>query len=277
MAAKEKQELAAAATFEVAALDGDMIEAIKEEMDGLGRFQFPRVRIPSGGAITFELPGEDEDNPEVAKAITGIILYHHPANARWNGKFGDEGVRIVCSSIDGKAGRMADTGEVRTCSDCPYNQFREDGTGKECKNMHRLYLLMEGSPFPVILTLPPTSLKPFKNFVAMQCLGRGLRVHDVVTKVTLKKVQGPNSVYSIGVFSVSGRVTKEQKPQVESMRRFVIGIKDAYGVSSEDYDMKGEHRRQAEPEEMPDFDPTNFEPMEGEEELPFMDVPESEG
>lgn len=277
MAEKEKKELATAATFEVQALDGDMIEAIKEEMDGLGKFQFPRVRIPSGGAITFELPGEDEDNPEIAKSVTGIILYHHPANARWLGKFGDPDSKVICSSIDGKTAKEADTGAVRTCSDCPYNQFRDDVGGKDCKNMHRLYLLMEGSPFPVILTLPPTSLKPFKNFVAMQCLGRGLRVHDVITKISLKKIQTPNTVYSVGVFSVAGKVTKEQRPQVESMRRFVVGIKDAYGVSSEDYDMKGEHRRQAEPEEMPDFDPNNFEPMEGEEELPFMDVPESEG
>ena len=136
---------------------------------------------------------------------------------------------------------------------------------------------MDGNPFPVILTLPPTSLKPFKNYVAMQCLGRGLRVHDVVTKISLKKVQGNNTVYSISVFSVADKVAKDQKPKVESMRRFVIGIKDAYSVSEDDYDMGGGSRRQAEPEEMPDFDPTNFEPMEGEEELPFMDVPESEG
>ena len=38
-----------------------------------------RVKIPSGGGLAFELPGEDDENPESATEIVGVILDHHPS------------------------------------------------------------------------------------------------------------------------------------------------------------------------------------------------------
>ena len=72
--------------FNLVTLEGELAEAIAEEMDGLGTVPFDRVKIPSGGGLAFELPGEDEDDTESATELVGVILYHHPVNAYWKEK-----------------------------------------------------------------------------------------------------------------------------------------------------------------------------------------------
>ena len=69
--------------FELVTLTGELAEAIAEEMDGLGSIPFERAKIPSGGGLAFELPGETEDEPVMSTELTGVILHHHPVNAYW--------------------------------------------------------------------------------------------------------------------------------------------------------------------------------------------------
>lgn len=176
--------------FKVPALNADMSAAMSEEMDGLTT-DFDRVKIPTGGSVAFEVPGDDSDNPDMAKEIIGIIVDHHPINAYWEQKFEGQNNAPDCSSIDGKCGVGTPGGP---CSRCPMGQWgsavNSDGTqgkGKACKNMHRIYILRSGEMLPLLLTLPPTSLKPFSNYMAKRIICKGHRPYEVITKVTLKK------------------------------------------------------------------------------------------
>jgi len=47
--------------FNLVTLTGELKEAVAEELDGLGTIPFERAKIPSGGGLAFELPGETED------------------------------------------------------------------------------------------------------------------------------------------------------------------------------------------------------------------------
>ena len=38
---------------------------LADDMDGL-RFNFQRIKIPAGGALQFEMPGGDPENPDCA-------------------------------------------------------------------------------------------------------------------------------------------------------------------------------------------------------------------
>ena len=38
---------------------------------------FPRVKIPGGGSLQFEIPSDDPENPDYTKYIEGVILYNH--------------------------------------------------------------------------------------------------------------------------------------------------------------------------------------------------------
>lgn len=209
--------------FSLVTISGDLKEAITEEMDGLGAVPFDRVKIPSGGSLAFELPGENPDEPEVSKSIEGVIIHHHPANAYWAESFSGGNAQPDCSSIDGKRGVVRDTGEICDCSRCQYNQFGSDGKrGKACKNIHRLYILREDNPVPMILALPPTSLKYLRDYLSKQILLKGLRSYEVVTKITLKKeTSGDGIDYSRAVFQKAGVLTPEQKEASRAMTDLV--------------------------------------------------------
>ena len=146
--------------------DGFTKEELAQDIEGL-QLGFKCVKIPSGGQLQFELTGEDPDNPDYARYLEGIILYSHNANAYWiAGKGEDDNAPPDCQSTDGKIGYGHPGG---LCADCPYNRFGSDtkgtGKGKACKNQRIIYLLRSGEVMPIQLSLSPTSLRPYSDFV----------------------------------------------------------------------------------------------------------------
>lgn len=222
--------------FELVTLEGALAEAIAEEMDGLGTVPFDRVKIPSGGGLAFEIPGEDEDNPETATELTGVILYHHPVNAYWKDKYNGSNEQPDCASFDGKQGVDKETGCISNCADCRFNQFGsgEGGTGKACKNAHRIYILREGNPVPLILSLPPTSLKYMRDYISKRILLKGMRCYHAVTKITLKKEKSQGGIqYSRAAFTFGGKLTPEQILQAEAMAETVKAFDRNVDVSDD--------------------------------------------
>jgi hypothetical protein len=168
-----KNEVAVAEkNFNLVTLTGELKEAVAEELDGLGTLPFERAKIPSGGGLAFELPGETEDEPVMSTDLTGVLIHHHPVNAYWKEEYAGGNVQPDCSSHDGKQGVERETGEIHDCSKCPHNQFGsgKNGSGKACKNIHRCYILQEGNPVPIILALPPTSLKYIRDYIGKRIL-----------------------------------------------------------------------------------------------------------
>lgn len=109
---------------------------VSEDYEGL-RLSFPRVKIPAGGSLQFEIPSDDPENPDYAKTIEGVILYNHDTCAYWpEGSEYDDNVTPLCSSVDGKTGYGAPGG---ACAVCALNQYGsvEKGKGKACKNMRK--------------------------------------------------------------------------------------------------------------------------------------------
>ena len=70
--------------------------------------------------------------------------------------------------------------------------------------------------FPVIINIPPTSIKPFKDYLAKRLLLRGKRPHQVVTKITLKKASSSDGItYSQCVFAKAGDLSPEIMKSLE--------------------------------------------------------------
>lgn len=219
-----KNEVAVVENYNLVTLTGEIAEAIAEEMDGLGTIPFDRVKIPSGGGLAFEVPGEDDENPDAEKELTGIILYHHPINSYWKDKFEGGNEAPDCSSNDGKKGCWRETGEIRDCASCEYNQFAEDGSGKACKNIHRIYFLREGNPVPLIISLPPTSLKYMRDYIGKRILLKGMRCYDAITKISLKKEKSNGGIdYSRAVFTYAGKI--EDAAKKEAIAAMVATVK----------------------------------------------------
>ena len=209
--------------YSLPAVGGAMGEAFAEEMDGL-TLSFPRVKIPSGGGLAFEVPGDDPENPDTEKEIIGVIVDHHPVNAYWADKYSGANNAPDCASMDGKVGVDLD-GNRKPCNSCPMNAWgtADDGRGKACKNMRRLYILRDGESLPLLLTLPPTSLKNLSDCIALRVVSKGLRSYGVVTKVSLRKAQNAGGInYSQAVFALAGKLAPEQ---VAAMSEYSQGIK----------------------------------------------------
>lgn len=231
-----EKALVVAENVNLPALSNDLAEAIAEEMDGLS-IEFDRVKIPSGGGLAFEIPGDDPDSPELAKEIVGVIVDQHPVNAYWAVRYSGENNPPDCSSMDGKVGITKD-GQQRDCATCPHNQWGsdEDGRGKACKNMRRIYILPEGQMFPLLLTLPPTSLKNFSNYLAKRVIAKGRRSHNVLTKVSLKKATNSSGItYSQATFALAGILSVEDAKKIEEYARGIKAVTRKLQVMADEY------------------------------------------
>lgn len=174
-------------------------EELAEDMDGM-QMSFQRVKIPSGGMVQFELPSDDPDNPDYAKNLVGVILFNHSNNAYWpEGSEYDENTSPLCSSVDGKTG-IGEPGGL--CATCALNQYgtAPEGAGKACKNMRILYLLRSGDYMPLQVTLPPTSLRPFKDFINQSFMLRRRATYGSVVQIGLKKANNGGNDYSVATF-----------------------------------------------------------------------------
>ena len=199
--------------------DGFTKEELAQDIEGL-QLGFQLVKIPSGGQLQFELTGEDPDNPAYARYLEGIILYSHNANAYWaGGKNDSENTPPDCQSMDGKIGYGCPGG---LCADCAYNRFGSDtdpkgtGRGKACKNQRIIYLLRSGEVMPIQLSLSPTSLRPYSDFVNAAFVARRRGVCGSVVQIGLKKRSNGKDDYSVATFKRLYDFTGEELAQVRA-------------------------------------------------------------
>ena len=182
------------------ALDSDFSsEDLADDMEGL-QLTMQRVKIPGGGNLQFEIRSDDPDNPDYERKLVGVILYHHLANAYWpEGSEYDDNVPPFCQSFDGKQG-YGEPGGV--CAACAFNQFGStaNGSGKACKNMRQIYLLRSGEYLPLQLSLPPTSLRPFNDFMNLAFVARRRPSYSAIVEIGLKRAESGGYTYSVATF-----------------------------------------------------------------------------
>ena len=179
----------------------NLTELFSEELDGLDP-SFERIRIPAGGGISYEIPGDDPDSPDTVKEFSAVILHHHSVNSYFKEKFNGANNPPECASIDGKVGIDRETGECKDCKTCPMAQFGSgENGGMACKQKRCLYLLREGEILPIIMTLPSGSLGEFTKYVT-RLVAKGKHTNSVVTKFALKKAQNSTGIaYSQAAFA----------------------------------------------------------------------------
>ena len=208
-----------------AMVEGDFSsDEIAEDADGLQMMSFQRVKIPAGGALQFEIPTEDPDNPDYARTLEGVILYNHSAYTLWpEGSEYDEDTKPLCSSVDGKTGIGEPGGACATCPMNAYGSARDGGRGKACKNMRDIYLLRSGEYMPLLISLPPTSIKPFKEFLNRAFVYRRRATYGSLIQIGLKKENNGSNDYSVATFRL---VRDFQGEELAQIRAYANGFKE---------------------------------------------------
>lgn len=284
-----KNELVPMDTFRIPSryegMDEDLLEELKDELADLDEengISCRLIKIPSGGGLAYEVQG-DEDDVEYMKEVSGVIVFTHRMNAYWEGKYGeasDEGAKIpYCSSMDGKTGLCTENGEVLTCEGCPYNQYGSDmqgGKGKACKNMRRIYLMMNNDPNFYLLTVPPTSLKEVNNRLARIMGSKGIPYTQLIVSFKLEKATNAGGIaYSKIVIETRGLLPAESAAMARQMRNQIKEKYKELAITADDYNAPPTYRNPAEVV----VDDAEFSEVIGsdDEVPPFMDAPAQQG
>jgi hypothetical protein len=192
--------------------DVDFKNDILSELNGLG-LEFEKIKMPAGGGLMFEVPGEDGEL-EPIKEFSGIILHHHPVFVRYAGKYSGNNSPPECISYDGVIGHGNPGGE---CEHCQYNQFGsgDDGKGKACKNCQKLFILREGELFPLVLLLPRGSREGFRKFITNTFSKTKKRCFQYVTRFSLRKATSQDNItFSQTQFARDRFLTEAELPLV---------------------------------------------------------------
>lgn len=252
--------------FDISKAKG-IYERIKNAQDAVGGRPRLKAKIGAGGTKVFTITNGSRDI--VMEKLQGVIIAHHKSYALFKAAEGeDENMNTppICSSTDGIVGVVRETGECRDCETCPHNIFGTDGNGKECKNMHRLYILVEGCPVPVTLSLPPTSLELWRNYAIMDVAAAGLDMSEVITEFGLtNEKNAAGQIYSIVNFKIVGKVNQEVKDFCTNMGG-AIEQSPRLAIAADEYNREPEpvlQQADEEDDKLPDWGAENAE-AEGE-------------
>jgi len=194
-----------------------------------------RAKIPAGGGRAFDIVTGVEEYDMSVNSFRGVVANFHNCNALFL-NLEPSGEPPVCSSPDGVKGLDMLTAEIRDCADCPNNQWGSgygSRRGKACKNMRRLYILVEDSDIPIVMTLPPTSISAWEKYKSAVLGVQRYSPSDVVTEFSLGvAVNGAGIKYSVVSFKAVVVLNMKDK---ETIKELASGDTYDKAVVAEDY------------------------------------------
>jgi hypothetical protein len=260
-----RSELVKLSTFPALAgkASEEVMAAIHENMGGNGitEFDLDRIKIPAGGGLAFEVPDPDGAEPEVQKTVEGIVVYFRDVRSYWATLFSGGADPPQCTSpnsVDGYGDPGDALGQAGACNRCPYSKFgsdpRADSNAQACKQMRQLFLLRPGAVLPTLVVLPPTSIRPARQYF-LQMAQRGRIYRHVLTRIGLKKTSNSSGIdYSLATFAVAGEVATEDRASIDA---YAAGLRPAFERTPVDvgYEVDAETAARTEPYD--DDEPTD--------------------
>jgi hypothetical protein len=253
---EEKFELAVV-DFDPPALNSELAAALAEEGIDINELKPDFIKMPSGGILSFVFPKRPDGKQDLRDEFDAVVLFAHECNAFWPSK-DNNNTPPSCNSIDGKTG-YGDTLDgkgicQRSCTSCPMNQYGtaidtsgQQGKGKACKNMRRLYVMTEDETIaPKILSLPPSSLGAYTaDWRAKNIVLAGLRSHATLINFQLEGKNISGKEVGIVKCALAGQVAPEVAPKLKAMQE---NIKTKYmnvAITGEDYNTEHPNNNEA--------------------------------
>ena len=170
-------------------------EAIAENLGDqqLRLLDLPRITVPAGGGTSWEKADMTTGQVESVKSIQGVLVSYMRQRLYFASSFEEEpNVPPACVSVDGVTG-TGDPGG--SCEVCPMAQFgsHRGGRGQACSEVGRIAVLEPGVALPLIINVPPTSLRPLKNY-NLGLATKGIRRSRVVTAFELEATKNADGL-----------------------------------------------------------------------------------
>lgn len=208
----------------------ELVEANLGDLGAISTFDLPRIKLPAGGGPEWQLPTLDGVKGE--KVLEAIVLAWKNVRSYWPDAFAG-GIPPQCMSLDGRTGLGNPGGQ---CTLCKFAQFGSDGRsrGQACKQMIRLLVMTKTTIIPFMLSLPPTSIKAWRQYT-MKLLAAQLRPDVVVTRFTVDERSNTDGIkYGVANFAMATQLDPKEATALKEFSRTVAPILSS-SVSSEDY------------------------------------------
>lgn len=214
-----------------------LISANMGEGSGVTMFDLDRVKMPGGGGLAFEVPTLEGD-VDYHKSIEGVVLGYKYVRAYWPESYEESGgAPPACSSQDSVFGEGEPGGK---CSTCPYAKFgsgMKDGKptrGQACQARCVCLVLRPDDILPIIVSVPPTSLKAIRQYF-LRLAGHRKRFDQVVTKFTLVGDKNQDGTkFSRVTFSVDRFLSDDEAKAVSAYSEQIRSFTTSQ-VSPEDF------------------------------------------
>lgn len=243
----EETAITRAPVSDIAALSdegGDLQQVIQENFGGSGLTlaDLDKIKLPSGGAVSWEIPTIMDDEPNTSKELVGVIIGWADKKAWWVKSFAESegneqpdcrsndmvhGIGNPLAAFNDKERELMDAGKIGMpvrdsggylCATCPHNEFGSaaQGAGKSCQDKRFLIMLLQDSVIPVLVRAPATSIMPVKQYFKRLASAKKSYL-SVLTSLSLVKIAGKQP-YSQIVCKAVRSLTPEEIAQVRELR-----------------------------------------------------------
>jgi hypothetical protein len=209
--------------YAIAQLDtAEFREVLAENLggNGISLTDLDRIKIPAGGGTTWEVP--TLDGGEATKELVGVIVAHAQQRAFWREEFGGGNAPPDCSSPDARVGHGDPGGD---CDDCPFSEYKSakggSGRGQACRLVRVLYMVLPHSVLPVVVAVPPGSLKEMNRYF-MRLLSQGIAFHTALTRLKLKQAKSADGItYSQVMPEFAGRIGPDDQRKLAPLKEML--------------------------------------------------------
>ncbi len=197
---------------------------------GLSPSMITRIKFPSGGGTTWEIP--DVTAPggiDSQRIIEGVILHWHPTRAYFPSR---DDKKPTCRSNDGQFGEGNPGGN---CHECRLNQWGSFGKGKACKEKIAIYLVRPCDILPIRVSIPSTSLKAWQQF-GFALFQKRRHFSSVVVRLSLRAITDKQDPYSVVQFEVGHLMDEQEAARTrEEHARFLQNLA-SYAAADDEFD-----------------------------------------
>jgi hypothetical protein len=214
----------------------ELLEIFRDNLGdaGLAALDLSRVKVPSGGSLSWNV--KTPDGEESVKEIEGIVLSWQPKRIYWEKSLNEGGGKKPpdCTSADGFIGIGNPGGR---CNQCPKAQFgsAKQGHGQACKQVRQMLLVRPGEILPMLISVPPTSLKAMSQYF-LGLTGRQIPYWAVTTKMRLERDKNEGGIEYAKVAFFQGRVlTPKERDVLRPFHERMQVLLAPLAIDSRDY------------------------------------------
>jgi hypothetical protein len=167
------------------------------------------IRVTPGGGTAWALQSLAGEKTE--KELCGIIVGWRDTRSYWNLPMdqSDGNAPPDCASVDARVGIGKPGG---ACRDCRFSQFGSspNSEGQACKLVRQLFILRQENVLPEILNLPPSSLKPARQYLA-RLAAIALPCYGLISRIGLERAQNLRGItYSRATFTAGDLLSPDE-------------------------------------------------------------------